>query len=537
MASYEITPRLFYSLTAGRLMVLVIALLSAFLLEGTGVTISGEGLEKIFFLLAFAFFITICATLWFKKRGPTLPFIYAYIITDLILVTGAVYLTGGAYSHLTFLYMLVILSSCFFEHEYGPSISACVATLAYCFLISMDAQTGSPPRGLAFLFFTNMAAFWLSALLGSILAKRLLVSRQEVGRLKAIQDRILESLSSGLIITDPGGEIIFLNRVGRNILREAMAVEPGMSMPKTWPEAWAMTGEFIHAGDTRRRELEISSADRGPLNIGISCFSISSSSREECLGYGFIFQDITSLKEQEKRLQRMDRLAALGEMAAGLAHELRNPLASMSGAAQFLAKRNKSDESSRRLLQIIEREAMRLNSIAESFLLYARPERSTNQDEADPVAVIEDVLALVERKKDLPRATIETELQEKNRLSVPEGPLKQVVLNLVMNAFEAFNGNGGRIVLSLKPHQESGYTRMIIKDNGVGMDQEVMEKIFDPFYSTKPTGTGLGLAVVHRLVRSWGGDIHVFSKKDEGTQFEIILPQALSRPDDIAGPA
>lgn len=525
MASYEITPRLFYALTAGRLVVLIVVLVSALFLKGIGTAWQAQGVEEFFLLLAFAFFVTIVAILWFKKRRLTLPFIYAYVMTDLILVTGAVYLTGGTESHLSFLYMLVIFSSCFFEYQYGPSVSAGFATVAYIFLTTMDAQKGIPLRSLAFVFFTNMAAFWLTALLGSILARRLLTSRKEVDRLRAIQDTVLDSLSSGLILTDPSGEVIFINRAGKEVLRDAIAISPGHRLQGLWPEVWQMRREVNGRRGAKREEVQLQLKDGSKRCLGISCFSLTSSPEKAPLGYGFIFQDITPFKEQERRLQRMDRLAALGEMAAGLAHELRNPLASMSGAAQFLAKRGGMDRASKRLLEIIEKEASRLNSIAESFLLYARPDRSNNQEDADPVSVIEDVLALVERKKDLPSATIETRFEAKERLQVPEGPLKQVVLNLVMNAFESLGPEGGRITIFLVPGEKADESRLIIEDTGVGIDDELIDKIFDPFYSTKPTGTGLGLAIVHSLVRSWGGDIQVHSKKGKGTRFSITLPK------------
>ncbi len=525
MASYKISSRLFYSLTAGRLVVLIIILISSFLLNDIGEGWQARDVEKFFLLLAFAFFVTIIAILWFKRKRLSLPFIYSYIITDLLLVTGAVYLTGGTKSHLSFLYMLVILSSCFFEYRQGPSVSAGIATLSYIFLTIIDAQKGASSRNLAFVFFTNMAAFWLTALLGSILAKRLLISRKEVDRLKAIQETLLESLSSGLILTDPSGEVIFINKAGLEILEDAKDITPGLNLKDLWYEIWEMSQEVRENKRAERHEMELSFKDGTKKCLGISCFSITAPGENTLLGYGFIFQDITPFKEQERRLQRADRLAALGEMAAGLAHELRNPLASMSGAAQFLSKKRDMDPESKRLLRIIEKEASRLNSIAESFLLYARPERGGNEEIADPVRVIEDVLALLERKKDLPPATIETRFEAKERLQVPEGPLKQVVLNLIMNAFESLEPEGGRISIHLIKGEKDSESKLVIEDTGTGIDDKLIDMIFNPFYSTKPTGTGLGLAIVHSLVKSWGGDIEVHSRKGRGTRFSITLPR------------
>ncbi|OCC16359.1 Two-component sensor PilS [Dissulfuribacter thermophilus] len=536
MASYNISPRLFHALTGGRLLILLILLIGTLFFEGFGHELPTGSIYKFSLLLAFAFSVTAIVTIWYKKKRLSLPFVYAYIFTDLLIVAGVVYLTGGTQSPLTFLFMLVILSSCFFEYHLGPNISAIAATIIFILLGAIDAKRLMAPDVLAFTFFTNMAAFWLAALLGSILAKRLLASREEVDRLKAIQDTVLDSLSSGLILIDADGTIIFVNKAALNILNGVIKVQVGMKLRSNWHELWRLKEDAEKDGYLTRYELTLSTQHGEKKIIGMSIFPLLRHNSMEgdegqyldTLGYGFIFQDITQLKEQEQRLQRMDRLAALGQMAAGLAHELRNPLASMSGAAQFLAKKGHMDENSKRLLEIIQREAERLDSIAESFLLYARPERVSNEADSDIVVVIEEVLSLLERKKGLPEVIVETEFKVKQRVAVPQGALKQVVLNLLMNAYEAMGEDGGRIRISARHRQDRDDVELIIEDSGSGIEEKDLQRIFDPFYSTKPKGTGLGLAIVHSLVTSWGGEIDVWSQKGEGTRFTITLPMSAS---------
>ncbi len=348
---------------------------------------------------------------------------------------------------------------------------------------------------------------------------------------------MLDSLSSGLILIDADGTIIFVNKAALNILNGVIKVQVGMKFRSIWHELWRLKEDAEMDGYLTRYELTLSTQHGEKKIIGMSIFPLlrhnsmegDEGQQLDTLGYGFIFQDITQLKEQEQRLQRMDRLAALGQMAAGLAHELRNPLASMSGAAQFLTKKGHVDENSKRLLEIIQREAERLDSIAESFLLYARPERVSNEADSDIVVVIEEVLSLLERKRGLPEVIVETEFKVKQRVAVPQGALKQVVLNLLMNAYEAMGEDGGRIRISAIHNHDKGDVELIIEDSGSGIEEKDLQRIFDPFYSTKAKGTGLGLAIVHSLVTSWGGEIDVWSKKGEGTRFTITLPMRASQ--------
>jgi len=523
MASYDISSRLFYALTGGRLVVLFALFSATLLLEN-----SARLAFSFFLLFAFAFSATIAAVLWFKKRRLTRTLVYAYILSDLFIVSVAVYLTGRTESPLSFFYMLIVLSSCFFDHQIGPVISAGAATLAFFVMGAIELREGSSFQGIALASFVNMAALWLTALLGSLLARRLFTSREEVNRLRSIQDNLVDSLSSGLILVDEAGRVMLINRAGLKILEGLLSIRVGEKLEACWKEAWEYL-KGINSGDQAdRKELVYKDSSGGPCYIGISHFPLrdNTSDEDKILGQALIFQDITELKEQEKRLLRTDRLAALGEMAAGLAHELRNPLASMSGAAQFLARSKTMDDNFMRLLGIIEREAKRLNNLVESFLLYAHPERPQGHPKADVKVVVEEAVSLLEKKKGLPKATLEMEFKGTQKVAVPEDSLKQVVLNILSNAFEALSEKGGRV--KVEGFREGEMVILAIEDTGVGIEDEELRKIFDPFYSTKPKGTGLGLAIVYSLVKSWGGEVDVRSKKGIGTRITIKLPPAPS---------
>jgi signal transduction histidine kinase len=244
--------------------------------------------------------------------------------------------------------------------------------------------------------------------------------------------------------------------------------------------------------------------------------------QEQHFGYGIIFQDITEIKAREERLQRTDRLAALGEMAAGLAHEIRNPLASLSGAAQFLEESALLQPEERSLLQIISRESDRLNDITKSFLLYARPEEKKILN-ISLLEEIESVLSLVKQRKKLPEADIKIDVPADLQFEVDPSQFKQVLLNLLLNAYQALPHEDGRI--SIKGTTGVGdHIVLKISDNGSGISPDNLSRLFNPFFTTRADGTGLGLAIVHRLVHEWGGDITVSSEQGKGSVFTLNLP-------------
>ncbi len=212
-------------------------------------------------------------------------------------------------------------------------------------------------------------------------------------------------------------------------------------------------------------------------------------------------------------------------MAAGLAHEIRNPLASLSGAAQFLEESALLQPEERRLLQIIGKESDRLNDITKSFLLYAKPEEKKIQN-ISLVEEIESVLSLMKQRKKLPEADVKIDVPANLQFEVDPSQFKQVLLNLLLNAYQALPHKDGRI--SIKGTTKGGdHLVLKISDNGTGIRPEDLSKVFNPFFTTRPDGTGLGLAIVHRLVHEWNGDITVDSEQGKGSTFTLHLPKRM----------
>ncbi len=521
MTSKDPNKRFFYWITGGRLAILASLLFSSYLLFSHLANIS-----RLSLLLGGAFFLTIIYILWYRKKGLERSLVYTQIVLDVILVNLAVYWTGGINSPFVLLYPVVIIASCLLAKRKGGTVSALLSTISYAVLCWISRGQNSMADA-AYTFFINMAAFNLTAVLGIILARRLQhterelsVARLDLRRIEEIQRHLTNSIQSGLIAVSEKEKIIFFNQVALKILGQEIADGYGRSLKEVWPEAAEILEEFEVSGQGNRQEISYRYPHNSPKLVGISIFPLRNH-QGQYLGYGMLFQDITEIKAREECLQRMDRLAALGEMAAGLAHEIRNPLASLSGAVQFLQETAQLGPEERRLLQIIERETGHLNDLTENFLLYARPEKIKIQD-ISLLEEIESVLALMSQRKGLCEADIEIDVPSDLRLRIDPAQFKQVLLNLFLNAYQALPDKGGKI--SIKGEKQENQLVLKFSDSGKGIRSDDLSRIFNPFFTTRPDGTGLGLSIVHRLVDEWNGDITVDSCVGKGSTFTLRLP-------------
>ena len=239
------------------------------------------------------------------------------------------------------------------------------------------------------------------------------------------------------------------------------------------------------------------------------------------------FQDLTQIKQMEVELKRSDRLAAVGKLSAGIAHEIRNPLAAISGSVQLIANGNSVSVDDKKLLEITLRETDRLNKLIKDFLAYARPVQPTKV----PVRVknfLADIQPLLSADHRFEKVRINYTVSEDLKISVDVDQFKQVFWNLLVNAAESMQ-NGGCINIDIIPYADfdtfnKDFVKIVVSDNGCGMDSEHVNRLFEPFYTTKSDGTGLGLATVYRIVEAHDGKIQVSSIKGTGTVFTIFLP-------------
>lgn len=448
---------------------------------------------------------------------------------DVVFAFIAVILTGGVDSGFVFLFLIAVLGAATMGHRRQILVVAAVCGLLYVALsmaqflgLFSQLERGGEvvaaiePARLWLALLRTAGAIGLVAILSSYLNTQLLSSVLQVNTLRSINENIVRSLSSGLLTVDPEGTILFANPTAASLLGRSNI--HGLDCDELIP---GVKAHLDDSGGVRNRfELTITRADDNRrINLGLACSPLLDE-HNQFLGHIVNFQDVTELREMERVLRRNERLAALGTLAASVAHEVRNPLAAISGCAELLEP-DVSDED-KRLIQVIRSESSRLADIVNELLDYTRP-RKLQRAEIDFGAALGELAdsfradpsnAEIELVVSVPKHAVPVEIDI--------AQITQVLWNLVRNGAEAMTGEG-RLELGLQATEDN--IRINVRDFGKGIDAEDLERIFEPFFSTKSGGTGIGLALVHRIVEEHGGTVEVQSTPGEGTRFMIELPR------------
>jgi two-component system sensor histidine kinase PilS (NtrC family) len=478
------------------------------------------------------------------------PAAFAQLGGDLLLVTGLVYATGGVDSPFSVLYFTVIIASSVILRRRGAFFTAASAWLLYGLMVVLIVYhvlpVGAAGRDLdpldevaalkqvSYSLFAHFLAFFAVAFLSSMLAEKLYVTGRELeektedlARLQALSKDIVDSITSGVITTDLTGRVTFLNRFGEEILGRPA---PEVIDRPVW-EALGRSEDLLAeisdgVGRERRRRLETTVAGPGgsPRILGVAS-SLLKDLRGAPTGFIFAFQDLTDIKALEEEVRVRDRMAALGSVAAGMAHEIRNPLASMSGSVQLLRKSLRASGQDAELFDIVVREGRRLDRIIQDFLLFARPGRFRPED-ADLVPILRESVTLIRNGDDFQDGhRIEASLPEEGvPARVDVNLIRQVFWNLAKNALKAMPDGG---VLRVEASRGPGGSALVaFADEGIGMTREEVEAAFQPFHGSFKGGAGLGLAIVFRIVQEHGGHIRVRSAPGAGSRFTVELPGA-----------
>ncbi len=344
--------------------------------------------------------------------------------------------------------------------------------------------------------------------------------------LRVLNERIIESIRSGLITTDLDGKIYTFNAAAVEITGHRAEQMNGKSIfslfgnirtPIEYSLYSTVSGEH-----PPRFETDCMTPDGFAVRIGYHISPLFAKAGETT-GLIISFQDLTDIRSMEENIRRKDRLAAVGRVAAGLAHEIRNPLGAMRGAIQVMQLNMPPESSQTSLMEIILRESDRLNKIITNFLTYARP-RVSNFSEIDVRESINDTFALLVHSPDiLDHHELETDLPENPVLiSADSTQLKQIFWNLARNALGAMP-EGGKLTIGLQEINDHRI-RIVFEDTGCGMSPEQVEKLFEPFSDSTTGGTGLGLSIVYQIVRDHNGTINVRSRENDGTTITVELP-------------
>jgi two-component system sensor histidine kinase PilS (NtrC family) len=496
----------------------------------------------VYYFLLSVYSLTV--VYWYLLKRIERLSLLAYLQTsvDILLVTALTYLTGGIDSGFSLLYHLTIISSSIILYRRGGYLSASLSSILYGAMLDMQyynvpgfvrSQNFTAVQVL-FQVFINIISFYIVGLLSGYLSERLRKTRRELREksidledLRVLQDHILRSVGSGIVTMDLQGNIASWNPAA-----EQITGYPFVEIKSRWQQVFgdSIKGVFGHTDSLRSHPFrfngQIMKKDGSIALLGMTA-SLLKDEANTVRGFILIFQDITKLMEMEDQVRMKERLATVGSLAAGIAHEIRNPLASLSGSIQVLQGELALQGDNKHLMDIVVRETDRLNTIIMEFLEYARLKNAQN-DYIELSPLLDETIMLLKNCKEYsgnihitqqadPHAVIKGDSQR----------IRQVFWNLLINACQAMP-RGGEITVTARvvpgEQDDLDWCEIIIKDSGQGISKEDRDRIFNPFFTTKTGGTGLGLSIVYRIIEDHQGTITLDSAPGKGTQFIIRLP-------------
>ena len=454
------------------------------------------------------------------------------VLSDLAMVTLVVHLTGGIDSSLNFLYPLVIIVACMLLPRAWGYLSAALAFILFGTILELDyygvipSFSNSHPKleALQVVIFVNLFAYFAIAYLAGLLVAKLRqvdVQLKDASgaleNLQALHENIVQSMSEGVVTTGLEGRITLVNRAAQQLLEISEAELCGRSVAELFQDPLPHFGSG--RGDAEVRYVAPKGL-RKTFRVMVSELNVNVPGG---LGFVYTFDDLTEIRRLEREVRMQDRLAAVGRLAAAIAHEIRNPLTSIAGSVSMLSDVPALSQEERHLLEIVTRESERLNGIITDFLAYSRG-KQYRFERASLVPLLEDTLTLLEHRLTAEGAAIRIErsFPTSDALVLADGDkLKQVFWNFCENAVRAMKKTGGKLTVSLTergPDWEINFA-----DTGPGINPQQSEKIFEPFQSNFEGGTGLGLAIVYQIVQAHEGKVWARSEVGKGTSFVLRM--------------
>jgi two-component system, NtrC family, sensor histidine kinase PilS len=485
--------------------------------------------------------VVLSSVVLLLSRPSAKPRQMAWLISllDVAIVTAVVASTGGARSMFTFLYVMLVTAACVTLSRTGGLTIAAIASSLYTGLVfgrtvfPLTALFEVPEESTALevlTMFANAATFLVVAIVAGGLAERfrstraeLEAQRKNLENLKVFKDLVFESVGTGLIAVDRAKTITAFNRTAATI--SAVPVDQAIGRP--WH---AVFGDVVPLGaieaavdagrqPTARHELTLPRAEGAGTPVRM-IFSALMGADGDRLGLICACEDLSAIRAMEERLRHADRLATLGRLSANMAHEIRNPLASLTGAIEVLASQGPAGELRERLANIVLKESGRLDAILRDFLEYARP-APLARARVNVCETIDEVLVLLDHRATPGTLKVVRDLPASLEWEVDPQQFRQAMWNLCLNAVQAMPDGGE---LHVAATVVEGHLVVRVEDSGDGIGRSDVAHVFEPFFSTKPGGSGLGLALVHRILKDHGGDVDVDSTPGGGSTFTLRIP-------------
>ncbi len=498
---------------------------------------------NLLFVLVAATYVASLAHIALLRLLPARPLWHAYIqfAGDLLLVSGLVYFFGGITSPFSMLYLVVIMVSAVILQRRAAMTIAGIAYILYATLLTALARNWIPALSplptdleLSFRISYNLAVhlfgFYAVALLTSYLGESASRAEEELAEktgslanLEVFHRDVIQSISSGLISTDLEARVTTVNRAALEILGTSEVALVGRPISESGlfsDGEWAAATSDTSSDRLTRSELVVArGSERLPIGFTVTRLT---DAHDVPTGWIVVFQDLSQWRRLQEELRLKDRMAAVGELAAGLAHEVGNPLAAISGSVQLLSASFAAEQQERRLLDIIVKESLRLDRTIKGFLRFARP-RERAAARFDIAALLAENTALLRNSEEATGGhefTLDLD-PESVQLTGDPDQISQIFWNLARNALRAMPGGGS---LHIEGRLRGESYSIEFRDTGHGMSEEQRAKLFHPFQSFFDSGTGIGMAIVYRIVQEHGGSISVESRPAAGTRIVVALP-------------
>jgi two-component system sensor histidine kinase PilS (NtrC family) len=493
--------------------------------------------------------LTIVYGIALRRVRRVVHFAYLQVAIDMLLITAAIFITGGTESYFSILYFISVIGSSMILGRRGGFFSAALAATLFASMMFLDFYRILPqqfkvfhysPDAPAWSFVMTTVAthvvglFTVAYLMGRYAEKAASMERRleerevDLGRLETLNKTVVDNIPAGIMTIDKEGRITSFNKAATAIteyklrevyLQSVYDLFPPLLTARPWP-----------VSDIVRPEKVVKTKDGRDICLG---FTVSFGAEGDATNI-IIFQDLTELKSMEEQLRRDDRLKALGELSASIAHEVRNPLAAISGSIQMLSQDMELAGDKKQLMDIVLKETLRLDKLITDFLLFAKPAKKSEKAFIDIADVISETVKVFSNSPQAKGINIDVRMGHGLFVEGDWHQLSQVFWNLFLNAAVAMKSSGELVVMAEREAHSGSYSqldaqhvatvRVTIKDTGVGIESDSLGKIFDPFFSTRDGGTGMGLALVHRMIEEHDATIDVASKLGVGTTFTIIMP-------------
>lgn len=482
--------------------------------------VAASSMQPVYLLLGVSLFLQILFLSFYKKLSQYPRLTSSLFYLEATYITGLIYFIGVQQSLLVFLYLINLILSGVLYQRRGALPLALWTSILFSFIISLDSQVSGHVAYLA-VGVNNLAFFTVAYLSGylseqlNIMGQQLKESVEDVKVLKNLNELILRNVSVGLLTVDRFGKVLQCNPAGYRHLGLDEKIIIGKDYKDIFPGL-----EFDNK--VVGREFDYVLKRQGERRILSVVYSPLIDDENADQGFIMTFVDETHVRDLEQRLRQSEKMAAIGGLATGIAHEIRNPLAGISGSIQLLQSSGEDQALNHRLMTIINKEIDRLNNLITEFLDFARPE-APKDDNVDLAQLIDEIIEVSQRQFEHLGVDIKLSLETEVQIKGNRDKLKQAFLNIIVNAFQAMEGSQEASLYIELTRQGSGAVLIRVRDSGQGMKEETRQRIFEPFHTTKPKGTGLGLAITHSIFESHNAEVSVESDLGVGTEFKVLF--------------